>query len=174
MTFQLSSYGNITISYNCISVPSPNGTTLPTIWFESVVEHGIVDWLGVQTALALNGRNSCSYDPPNFGWSSRLSSNASYDIDVSLYLMQAIGRANEDKVLVGLDVGNEMAVKHAIANPANTKAVVLLDPAPLEIEALVQRGTSNWTLGQLQVAHSKNMANQISYFRDNLMFFMMT
>ncbi|KAF7551809.1 hypothetical protein G7Z17_g4751 [Cylindrodendrum hubeiense] len=58
---------SLKINYNCTSVPSHNTSSLPTIWFEADEAHGVVDFLGVQTILAeTHGRNSCSYDPPNF------------------------------------------------------------------------------------------------------------
>ena len=122
------------INYNCTSV-APSNSSLPTIWLESSAVHGIVDFLGLQTALAeYHGRNSCSYDPPNFGWSDRLPSDIEDYLGYFNPLLKAVGKENEDIVLVGWGDGAKNALAHTIENPNTTKALVIMDASPDGIE----------------------------------------
>lgn len=124
------------INYNCTLVPLSN-SLFPTIWFESSAAHGVVNFLGLQTSLALkHSRNSCSYDPPNFGWSSRLPADSVNYFDCFNSLLRALGRQNEEIVLVGWGGGAQNALVHAIKNNNITKSAVLLDSAPDGLEWL--------------------------------------
>jgi pimeloyl-ACP methyl ester carboxylesterase len=165
----LPSHGNWNINYYCTSVNSSNATSYPTIWFESSIEHGIVDFFGLQIIIAQNySRNSCSYDPPNFGWSSRLPADLPWDYDFFPYLLSALNRTNEDRVFVGWGTGNQFAIRHAIANPNTTKGLVMIDPEPMGIDALVQRGPANWTNQHLQLVYGNIMTQKISSVRISL------
>lgn len=123
------------LNYNCTLTPS-NGTALPTIWFEGDAAHGVVDFLGVQTALLAHGRNSCTYDPPNFGWSDRLSSNLSNFTTSLPALWEKLGVDEEDRILAGWGGGTEVALHHAISYPNRTRGLVIMDTSPSDIEYL--------------------------------------
>ncbi|USP75121.1 hypothetical protein yc1106_02395 [Curvularia clavata] len=138
----------ISTNYYCTAVPSVNSTSLPTIWFESSAAHGVTDFLGVQTFLAeSHGRNSCSYDPPNFGWSSRWPASEKLDLNAVFDpLLAAIGRQGEKKVLAGWGGGAENVLKHARQNPTTVEGVVFLDASPNGIEWLDRKRALNLTM----------------------------
>ncbi|KAF2630419.1 hypothetical protein BU25DRAFT_484495 [Macroventuria anomochaeta] len=144
----LASGASLSINYYCTTVPPTNSSSLSTIWFESDGAHGITDFIGVQTILAdLHGRNSCSYDSPNFGFSSRLPSSEPTDLTTVFNpLVHAIQRENETKILVGWGGGGENVLRHAKQNPSTTRGVVLLDVSPNGIEWLDQKRTQNLTM----------------------------
>lgn len=138
------------LNYNCTTVPS-NSTHLPTIWFEATVAHGTVDYLGVQHFLAtVHGRNSCSYDPPNFGWSDNLLSSLHDNASYFNPLLEAIGRQDEDKVIVSHGGGARTGLVHVNDHPKTTKAFVMLDSAPDGIEWFDEQRKHNWNEEQLQ------------------------
>jgi pimeloyl-ACP methyl ester carboxylesterase len=143
------------INYNCTSVPTVNATSQPTFWFTASPAHGVVDFMGVQTALAeVHGRNSCSYDPPNFGWSSRLPSSVSSSFDPLQLLVERIGRKSEEKIMAAWGGGGNTALGYAVAFPNITKSLVLLDVSPDGIEWLDKQRVMNWTTDQmLQYRH---------------------
>ena len=156
----------VDVNYYCTSVPSPNGTTLPTFWFESSLAHGVVDFLGVQTALAeTHGRNSCSYDPANFGWSGRLPASETDFYAGFLPLLESIGREDEDKVFVGWEGGIEPALSHIGAAPRSSKGLVLFDPGPEGIEWLDLKRTNNWTTEQMLDFRNVDLAGRLSLAR---------
>jgi pimeloyl-ACP methyl ester carboxylesterase len=122
------------INYNCTSTLSSN-SSLPTIWLEADAAHGIVDFLGLQISLALDhGRNSCSYDPPNFGWSDPLPANLKNFFDYFSPLLVALQRQEEEKVIAGWGGGAENALMHAIENENTTQSLVIMDASPDGIE----------------------------------------
>jgi pimeloyl-ACP methyl ester carboxylesterase len=127
----------------------------------------------VQTTLAQNySRISCSYDPPNFGWTFRLPSSLPWDYDFFPYLLEALNRTNEEIVFVGWGTGNQFAIKHAIENPNTTKALIMIDPEPLGLDALVQKGSANWTDQRLQLVYGSVMTEKIVSLRLSLSFFL--
>jgi pimeloyl-ACP methyl ester carboxylesterase len=137
------------INYNCTSVPSTN-SSLPTIWLEADAAHGIVDFLGLQTSLALDhGRNSCSYDPPNFGWSDRLPSDLNDFYGYFNPLLKALGRQDEEIILVAWGGGAENALMHAIENNKTIKSLVIMDTSPDGIEWFDVQRKNNWTEAQM-------------------------
>ena len=149
------------VNYNCTTVPF-NGTFLPTIWFEASAAHGIVDFLGLQESLAVShGRNSCSYDPPNFGWSDRLPSNLPNYLTYFRPLLDAIHKQDEAKIIVGWGGGGYNALKHAIEDTVTTKALVLLDTSPDGIEWFDLQRKNNWDGTHLQDYRTKDMAGRI-------------
>jgi pimeloyl-ACP methyl ester carboxylesterase len=150
-----------TINYNCTLVESSN-SSLPTIWFEADLSHGVVDFLGLQTILALDhSRNSCSYDPPNFGWSDPLPADLVDYFDYFNPLLDAIGRENEEMVLVGWGGGAKYALMHAIENRNTTTSVVLLDASPDGIEWLDAQRKNNWTETQMLNYRSTDLSGRI-------------
>jgi hypothetical protein len=158
------------VNYYCTSVSGVNGIEKPTFWFDSSIAHGVVDFLGVQTALAeVYGRNSCSYDPPNFGWSSNL---PAYETDFYVGyepLLAKIGREDEEKVLVGWAGGITPIMRQAIKSPATTRGLVLLEPAPYGIEWLDMQRELNWTTQQMLSYRDSDMAGRLSIARTILM-----
>lgn len=148
------------VNYNCTSIHASNSQ--PTIWFEGDAAHGVVDFLGIQTDLAVTyGRNSCSYDPPNFGWSDRLPSHLINFFDYFTPLLQSLGREHEDIVLVGWGAGTENALMHAIENNS-TKALVILDTSPDGIEWMDAKRKNNWTDAQMLAYRSNDLNGRIS------------
>ena len=133
------------VNYYCTGNPSSSSQN-PTLWFEGSAAHGTVDFLGIQTILHDNyGRSSCSYDPPNFGWSERLPSSVSNYYDYFTPLLQATGRLQEPRVLVGWGGGGNNVLMHAQEHPNTTTAIVLLDVSPDGIEFLDAQRVNNWT-----------------------------
>ena len=140
----------------------PSSSSLPTIWFESDAAHGITDFLGVQTSLALNhGRNSCSYDPPNFGWSDRLPSGLEDFFGYFDPLLQSLGRKDEEIILAGWGGGAKNALMHAIANSNTTKALVIMDASPDGIEWLDARRKNNWTETEMLNYRSTDLGGRV-------------
>ena len=160
----LPSGASVSISYYCTKVSSSNSTVLPTIWFEADAAHGTTDFLGVQTALAEQyGRNSCSYDPPNFGWSGRWPSSESTDLTTVFEpLLRSIQRDDEVKVLAGWGAGGENVLRHAIQNPNSVKAVVLLDTAPTGIEWTDQARAKNLSAESTLALAKQDMSGRVS------------
>jgi pimeloyl-ACP methyl ester carboxylesterase len=150
------------INYNCTSVRSSN-SSLPTLWLEADAAHGIVDFLGIQTSLAMvHGRNSCSYDPPSFGWSDPLPADLAHFFDYFNPLLDAIGRRDEEMVLVGWGAGAENALMHAIENANTTKSLVILDASPDGIEWLDAKRKNDWTDAQMLDYRSSDLNGRIS------------
>lgn len=122
------------MNYNC-TIVSVNGAQLPIFWFESTDAHGFGDFLGRQHFLALDdGRNSCSYDSPNMGHSDNLPANLLNDTGYFYPLLEALGKQNEEKIIVGWGGGAYNGLRHCIENPRSIKAFVTLDTAPDGIE----------------------------------------
>lgn len=137
------------VNYNCTTVPS-NGTFLPTIWLESSDAHGVVDFLGVQQAFAVrHGRNSCSYDPPNFGWSDNLPSDLSNTDGYFKPLLKALNKEDEAKVIIGKEDGGHRGLIHANEDPETTKAFVMLNVFPDGIEFFDEQRKRRWTEKQM-------------------------
>ncbi|ORY15480.1 hypothetical protein BCR34DRAFT_178688 [Clohesyomyces aquaticus] len=143
----LASGKSLSISCHCTNAPSANSTSLPTIWFESSPAHGVTDFFNLQTILLdTYGRNSCSYDPPNFGWSSRWPSSEPANLTTVLNpLVIAVQRQHEDKVLVGWGGGVENVLRNSRLNTGTVKGVVLLDASPNGIEWLDRKRDKNLT-----------------------------
>jgi pimeloyl-ACP methyl ester carboxylesterase len=149
------------INYNCTSVQSLN-SSLPTIWLESSAAHGIVDFLGLQTSLALDhGRNSCSYDPPNFGWSDPLPVNLINYFGYFNPLLIALNRQDEEMAIVGWGGGAENALMHAIENKDTTKSLVIMDASPDGIEWFDAQRKNNWTETQMLNYRSADLNSRV-------------
>jgi pimeloyl-ACP methyl ester carboxylesterase len=163
VTFPDGSVG--TVSYLCTSVPPSNSSsaTLPTIWFLSDQAHGVVDFLGLQTVLAtVHGRNSCSYDLPNFGWSSRMPASVPTAFDPLDLLLETIGRASEPRVLAAWGAGGDNALPNAVAHPDVVKALVLMDVSPDGIEWFDMQRAMNWTDAQMLRFRQVDLQNRIT------------
>ncbi|KAF3039798.1 hypothetical protein E8E12_009374 [Didymella heteroderae] len=161
---QLGSGTSLSINHYCTVVPSVNASTLPTFWFEADAAHGVTDFLGVQSILAeVHGRNSCSYDPPNFGFSSRLPSSEPLDLNVVFNpLVAALERTDERKILVGWGAGGENVLRHATQNPETTEGVVLLDVSPNGIEWLDQKRSKNLTMEDTNALAKLDLRGRVS------------
>lgn len=161
---QLPSGTSLSINHYCTAVPSKNASTLPTLWFEASAAHGVTDFLGVQSILAdVHGRNSCSYDPPNFGFSSRLPSSESLDLtEVLNPLVARLGRTNEPKILVGWGGGGDNVLRHALQSPDTTEGVVLLDVSPTGIEWLDQKRVKNLTMDETEALAKLDLRGRVS------------
>jgi pimeloyl-ACP methyl ester carboxylesterase len=155
---------SISINHYCTTASVKNSSLMPTIWFEADGAHGVADFIGMQTLLAeLHGRNSCSYDPPNFGWSSRLPSSESTDLTVVFNsLVHAIQRENETKVLAGWGAGGENVLRHASQNPETVKGVVWLDVSPNGIEWLDAKRARNLTMEDTMTLAKDDLRGRIS------------
>ena len=97
----------------------------------------------------VHGRNSCSYDPPNFGWSEALPSSLDNWFTYFIPLLEALGQQGEDRVIVAWGAGAENALEHTVEDPARTKALVILDASPEGIEWLDAQRANNWTEKQM-------------------------
>lgn len=151
------------MNYYCTTTPSFNATSLPTIWFESGPAHGIVDFLGLQTILARDyGRNACSYDPPSFGWSDPLPSKLTDYYSYFDPLLDALGRKEEHKVIVGWGGGAKNGLIHVLENPRYTSAFVLMDASPEGIEWRSVQNQKNWTEAQMLEYRSEDLENRVS------------
>jgi hypothetical protein len=123
----------------------------------------------VQTILAeVHGRNSCSYDPANFGWSSNLPATEADFYGGFEPLLDQIGRRDEPKIFIGWLGGNEPAFKHAVELPS-TKGLVLLDPGPYGIEWLDLQREKNWTTDQMLAYKDFDMRSRIELAKTILM-----
>lgn len=153
------------ISYNCTH-PANTNTTAPTIWFESTPAHGVLDFLGVQHHLATaHNLSSCSYDPPNYGWSDALpATTLANDTDYLPALLRALGpqERGQRRVLVGWGGGLELAVRHAVADPGATAAVVDVEGGPDGIEWLDAQRVHGWTEGQRLEYRKADIDSRIS------------
>ncbi|OCL10854.1 hypothetical protein AOQ84DRAFT_438082 [Glonium stellatum] len=143
-----------TISYNCTSPPHANhnsNTTVtpPTIWFESSAAHGVLDFLGLQHYLAsTHNLTSCSYDPPNYGWSDPLPASQHDYVDYLPALLRALGQQDDSRIIAGWGEGLELAVRHAMQDTEKTVAVVDLDASPDGIEWFEAQRVNGWTEAQ--------------------------
>ena len=153
------------ISYNCTH-PANTNTTAPTIWFESTPGHGVLDFLGVQHHLATaHNLSSCSYDPPNYGWSDALpATTLANDTDYLPALLRALGlqERGQRRVLVGWGGGLELAVRHAVVDPGATAAVVDVEGGPDGIEWLDAQRAHGWTEGQRLEYRKADIDSRIS------------
>ncbi|MCJ1466842.1 hypothetical protein MMC07_005463 [Pseudocyphellaria aurata] len=150
------------LNYNCTVVPS-NGTLLPTFWFEGSEAHGIVDFLGLQHFLAVDhGRNSCSYDPPSFGWSENLVSNLEDYYSYFSPLLEALDKQNEERVIVGWGDGGHVGLVHVNERPSATKAFVMFDLSPDGIEWFDLQRKNHWNEKQTLDYRNTDMAGRIS------------
>lgn len=137
------------VNYHCTTVPS-NGSLYPTFWFESTEAHGIGDFLGLQHYLAIDhGRNSCSYDPPNWGHSDNLPASLSNMTGYFYPLIEALGKQNEEKIMVGWGGGAYNALRHINENPSSIRAFVTLDSSPDGIEWYDAQRKNHWNEQQL-------------------------
>lgn len=140
--------GQVThVNYLCTRAAEPVD---PTIWFEADAAHGVLDFLGVQTILARDyNRSSCSYDPPNFGWSDNLPSSLDNFYSYFTPLLEALGRQNEPRVLVGWGDGAHNALMHAVEHQDVTHGLILMDSSPDGIEWSDKQRAKNWTDEQM-------------------------
>lgn len=149
------------LNYNCTTVPS-NGTLLPTFWLEGSEAHGVVDFLGLQHFLAVShGRNSCSFDPPNFGWSENLVSSLHNHYSYFNPLLEALGKQNEERIIVGWGDGAHIGLVQSNENPSATKALVLFDASPDGIEWFDLQRKNNWSEKQTLDYRDIDMAGRI-------------
>lgn len=118
----------------------------------------------MQTVLAeAHGRNSCSYDSPNFGWSSSLPSSEPTDLTTIFNpLIDAIDRKDEPKILAGWGAGGENVLRHASQNPDITRGVVLLDVSPTGIEWLDQKRKKNLTTEETEAFARSDIEGRVS------------
>lgn len=150
------------MNYYCTNVPS-NGTSLPTIWFEGSAAHGIVDFLGLQHSLAVSpGRNSCSYDPANFGWSENLPSSLEDDFGYFSSLLKTLNRQDEEVIIAGWGDGAKYGLIHANENPGITKALIILDASPDGIEWLDEQRKHQWNQKQMLAYRANDLSGRIS------------
>ncbi|KAI9798771.1 MAG: hypothetical protein M1833_004601 [Piccolia ochrophora] len=137
------------LNVHCTSV-KPNGTVLPTIWFECTPAHGITDFLGVQHFLEVHhGRNSCSYDHPSFGWSQPALKGYTNSTLYWTNLLKVLDRDREPNIIAGMGSGGEDALSHALEMPDTTKGVVIMDTSPDGIEWMDEQRKQNWTEQQM-------------------------
>lgn len=108
-----------------------------------------------------HGRNSCSYDPPNFGWSDPLPADLLNFYDYFTPLLVALDRQNEQMVIAGWGAGAENALIHAIENRNTTKSLVILDASPDGIEWFDEQRKNNWTETQMQDYRSTDLRGRI-------------
>ena len=109
--------------------------------------------------------SSCSYDPPNYGWSDALlATTPANDTDYLPALLRALGPQARGKrrVLVGWGGGLELAVRHAVVDPVATAAVVDMEGAPDGIEWLDAQRVHGWTEGQRLEYRKADIDSRIS------------
>jgi len=165
---------SLAINYLCVSpsnsANSTNDRDIPTIWFETSLSHGIVDMIGLQEILSsTHGLESCSYDPPSFGWSSPLPSSESDFDSAFLPLLDSIGRRHDDRIVIGWGGGAELAMKRALEEPDVTKGVVLLDVYPDGIEWLDAKRKNGWTDAQMLAFRETDLRGRVALARLILM-----
>lgn len=154
------------LNVNCTAVPSNGTVPSPTIWLEADQAHGIVDFMGLQRHLAVShGRNSCAYDPPNFGWSARLPAKSKTYYEYFGPMLKAMGRQDEEIVLVGWGGGAEQAVRHAVELPIMTRGLVLLDVSPDGIEWRDEKRINNWTEEAMLQRRDVDLAGRVALSR---------
>ncbi|KAG9514308.1 hypothetical protein KCV07_g8180, partial [Aureobasidium melanogenum] len=148
------------VNHFCTSVENSVG---PTIWFEADAAHGVLDFIGVQTILAQDyNRTSCSYDPPNFGWSDNLPSSLDDFYSYFTPLLRALGQQDEPKILVGWGDGAHNALMHALENVYVTRQLVLMDSSPDGIEWFDAQRANNWTEKQMLEYRQTDLQGRIS------------
>ena len=109
--------------------------------------------------------SSCSYDPPNYGWSDTLpATTLANDTDYLPALLHALGpqERGQRRVLVGWGGGLELAVRHAVADPGATAAVVDMEGGPDGIEWLDAQRVHGWTEGQRLEYRKADIESRIS------------
>lgn len=77
-------------------------------------------------------------------------------------LLAALGREDEDMVLVGWGGGTENALRDAIVHPNTTKALVVLDTSPDGIEWMDARRKNNWTYAQMMDFRAGDLRSRTS------------
>ncbi|KAG9858366.1 hypothetical protein KCU77_g5115, partial [Aureobasidium melanogenum] len=148
------------VNHFCTSVENSVG---PTIWFEADAAHGILDFIGVQTILAQDyNRTSCSYDPPNFGWSDNLPSSLDDFYSYFTPLLRALGQQDESRVLVGWGDGAHNALMHTLEYSDVTSKLVLMDSSPDGIEWFDAQRAKNWTEKQMLEYRQTDLQGRIS------------
>lgn len=148
------------VNHFCTSVEHSAG---PIIWFEADVAHGVLDFIGVQTILARDyNRSSCSYDPPNSGWSENLPSSLDDFYSYFTPLLKALGQRDEPKVLVGWRDGAHNALLHAIEHQNVTNALVLMDSSPDGIEWFDAQRANHWTEKQMLEYRQTDLTSRIN------------
>lgn len=109
--------------------------------------------------------SSCSYDPPNYGWSDALPATVlANDADYLPALLRALGpqARGQRRVLVGWGGGLELAVRHAVVDPGATAAVVDVEGGPDGIEWLDAQRVHGWTEGQRLEYRKADIESRIS------------
>jgi pimeloyl-ACP methyl ester carboxylesterase len=149
----------VTIHHRCLD-PSPempflpHTRTVPTLWLTSSPAHGLTgDLWGVQHFLAELGWRTCAFDPPGFGYSSRVTP-ASVSMENYLpLLVEAVEDTGADIVFVGwgggasaaVAVAESMGAKEPLVPPLSAnftvRGVVLVTVYPPGVE---------WELRQLK------------------------
>lgn len=148
------------VNYFCARVAEPAGST---IWFEADAAHGVLDFLGVQTILAQDyNRSSCSYDPPNFGWSDNLPSSLDDFYSYFTPLLKAVGQQGEPRVLVAWGDGAHNALMHAIEHRDATHNLVLMDSSPDGIEWFDAQRTNGWSETEMLKYRQTDLESRIS------------
>jgi hypothetical protein len=154
-------YGNRVINYYCNAMSVLDSLSKPTIWFESTASHGIVDFLGLQHYLAVDYNfSSCSYDPPNFGWSSRLPAGLK---DHSIYLpalIKVLGKHEEQRIHIGWGGGLSYAINHAADDPTHVSAIIDLDAVSPDVEYFDEQQQKGWNNLQTLQFRASDLASK--------------
>jgi hypothetical protein len=163
-------YGSRLVNYYCNDRSLLDPRSKPTIWFESTGQHGVIDFLGLQHHLALDYNfTSCSYDPPNFGWSWTLPAGLEDHGAYLLALIKALGKQDEKRVHIGWAGGLRHAISNAIKDPEHTVAVVDLDASPAGVQYLNLQQQRGWNDTQMLRYREKDI-----YWQINKMMVMLT
>jgi pimeloyl-ACP methyl ester carboxylesterase len=151
------------VNYYCTNV---DNDTRPIIWFEADSAHGVLDFIGIQTILAQDyNRTSCSYDPPNFGWSDDLPSSFENFYSYLSPLLLALGQQDQPRVLIGWGDGATNILMHALENENTTQGLVFMDSSPDGIEWLDAQRRNDWTQEQMLDYRQTDLQSRIRLMR---------
>jgi pimeloyl-ACP methyl ester carboxylesterase len=151
------------VNYYCTNV---DNDTRPIIWFEADSAHGVLDFIGVQTILAQDyNRTSCSYDPPNFGWSDNLPSSLDNFYSYLSPLLLALEQQDQPRILIGWGDGATNILMHALENEDTTQGLVFMDSSPDGIEWLDAQRSNDWTQKQMLDYRQTDLQSRISLMR---------
>jgi pimeloyl-ACP methyl ester carboxylesterase len=151
------------VNYYCTNV---DNDTRPIIWFEADSAQGVLDFIGVQTILAQDfNRTSCSYDPPNFGWSDSLLSSLENFHGYLSPLLLALGQQDRPRILIGWGDGATNILIHALENENTTQGLIFMDSSPDGIEWLDAQRRNDWTQEQMLDYRQTDLQSRISLVR---------
>jgi hypothetical protein len=122
--------------------------------------------LGVQTYLSINhGRQSCSYDHVNFGWSERAPKDFTNSSIYWQSMLEALSRQNEPYIGIGWGGGGEDVLSHAIESPSTTKGVIFVDTSPDGIEWMDAARAHGWDETEMLKYRQQDLTSRISLVR---------